>query len=96
MSLMMDVSAAVSLANIGLLAVLLATYGRIYKNTRAAFTLGLMFFAAMLALHNAIAVYGYFAMAPLYADALLPYFVGIHIAELAGIGALLKVTVRPF
>jgi hypothetical protein len=41
-------------------------------------------------------VYGYFAMAPLYADALLPYFVGVHIAELAGIGALLKVTVKPF
>lgn len=92
---MMDVSAAVSLANIAMLGVLLATYGRIYKNTRATFTVGLMFFAAMLALHNAIAVYGYFAMAPLYADALLPYFVGVHIAELAGIGALLKVTVRP-
>lgn len=96
MSLMMDISAAVSLANIAVLAVLLATYGRIYKNTRAAFTLGLMFFASMLALHNLIAVYGYFAMAPLYADALLPVFVGVHIAELAGIGALLKVTVRPF
>jgi len=26
---------------------------------------------------------------------LLPYFLGVHIAELAGIGALLKVTVRP-
>ena len=96
MSLMMDVSAAVSLVNVGVLAVLLATYGRIYKNTKATFTLGLMFFSAMLALHNAIAVYGYFAMAPLYADALLPYFVGVHIAELAGIGALLKVTVKPF
>lgn len=96
MSLMMDISAAVSLVNIAILAVLLATYGRIYKNTRATFTLGLMFFAVMLALHNVIAVYGYFAMAPLYADALLPYFVGVHIAELAGIGALLKVTVKPF
>jgi hypothetical protein len=34
-------------------------------------------------------------MAPLYAEPLLPYFLGVHIAELAGIGALLKVTVRP-
>jgi hypothetical protein len=96
MSLMMDISAVVSLVNIAVLAVLLATYGRIYRNTKATFTLGLMFFSAMLALHNVIAVYGYFAMAPLYADALLPYFVGVHIAELAGISALLKVTVRPF
>jgi hypothetical protein len=95
MAMLMDVSAAVSLVNIGILAMLLAMYGRIYANTRAVFTLGLAFFAGMLALHNGIAVYGYFAMAPLYAEPLLPYFLGIHIAELAGISALLKVTVRP-
>lgn len=95
MAMLMDVSAAVSLANIAVLAVLLALYGRIYANTKAVFTLGLMFFAGMLVLHNVIAVYAYFAMAPLYAEPLLPYFLGIHIAELAGIGALLKVTVRP-
>jgi hypothetical protein len=51
-----------------------------------------MFFASMLMLHNLIAVYAYFAMAPLYTEGLLPYFLGVHIAELAGIGALLKVT----
>lgn len=96
MAMLMDVSAAVSLVNIGVLAVLMAMYGRIYANTKAVFTLGLMFFSAMLVLHNAIAVYGYFAMAPLYAEPLLPYFVGIHIAELAGIATLLKFTVRPF
>jgi hypothetical protein len=92
MSLMMDVSAAVSLINVAVLAVLLGLYGRMYKNTRAVFTLGLMFFSGMLVLHNAIAVYGYFAMAPLYAEPLLPYFMGVHFAELAGISALLKVT----
>jgi hypothetical protein len=31
-------------------------------------------------------------MAPLYHEGLLPYFVVIHLAELAGIAALLKVT----
>lgn len=94
--MLMDVSAAVSLVNIGILAVLLALYGRIYLNTRAVFTLGLLFFAGMLVLHNAIAVYAYFAMAPLYAEPLLPYFAGVHIAELACVATLLKVTVRPF
>jgi hypothetical protein len=34
-------------------------------------------------------------MAPLYSDELLPYFAGIHIAELIGLIALLKVTVWP-
>jgi hypothetical protein len=52
-----------------------------------------MFFSGLLMLHNIIAVYAYFAMAPLYSEALLPYVVGISIAELAGIAALLRVTI---
>lgn len=95
MALLMDVSSVVSMANMTILVVLLAVYGRIYSKTGATFTIGLMIFAGMLMLHNVIAVYGYFAMAPLYSDDLLPYFVGIHIAELAGLIALLKVTVWP-
>jgi hypothetical protein len=43
-------------------------------------------------LHNIIAVYAYFAMEQLYAIGLLPYFVGIHIAELAGLSVLFRVT----
>lgn len=95
MALLMDVSSMVSMANVAMLVALLAVYANIYSKTRATFTIGLMVFAGMLMLHNVIAVYGYFAMAPLYSDDLLPYFVGIHIAELAGLIALLKVTVWP-
>jgi hypothetical protein len=95
MALLMDVSSIVSMANVAMLVALLAVYANIYSKTRATFTIGLMVFAGMLMLHNVIAVYGYFAMAPLYSDDLLPYFVGIHIAELAGLVALLKVTVWP-
>jgi hypothetical protein len=43
-------------------------------------------------LHNIIAVCAYFAMAQLYAIGLLPYFVCIHIAELAGLSMLFRVT----
>jgi hypothetical protein len=95
MALLMDVSSIVSMANVAMLVALLAVYANIYSKTRATFTIGLMVFAGMLMLHNVIAVYGYFAMAPLYSDDLLPYFVGIHIAELGGLVALLKVTVWP-
>lgn len=95
MSALMDISSIVSLINVAMLSVILALYGRIYSKTRATFTIGLMFFAGMLMLHNIIGVYGYFAMAPLYSEALLPYFVGVHFAEMAGIAALLRVTVRP-
>ena len=95
MALLMDVSSVVSMSNAVILVVLLAVYANIYRKTGATFTIGLMVFAGMLMLHNIIAIYGYFAMAPLYSDDLLPYFVGIHIAELAGLIALLKVTVWP-
>jgi hypothetical protein len=95
MALLMDISSVVSMANMTILVVLLVVYSRLYIKTRAAFTVGLAVFAGMLMLHNGIAVYGYFAMAPLYSMELLPYFVGIHIAELIGLIALLKVTIWP-
>jgi hypothetical protein len=95
MALLMDLSSIVSMVNMAILVILLAVYANIYRKTRATFTVGLMIFAGMLMLHNMIAVYGYFAMAPLYSDELLPYFIAIHIAELAGLIALLKVTVWP-
>ena len=95
MAWLMDVSSIVSMANMAILIALLAVYGRIYSKTRATFTIGLMVFSGMLMLHNVLAVYAYFAMAPLYSEQLLPYFAGIHIAELAGLVALLKVTVWP-
>lgn len=95
MSLLMDISSLVSMANMAILISLLVVYSRIYIKTKATFTIGLAVFASMLMLHNGIAIYGYFAMAPLYSDELLPYFVGVHIAELIGLIALLKVTVWP-
>ncbi|HKI08506.1 MAG TPA: hypothetical protein VKA09_08940 [Nitrososphaeraceae archaeon] len=91
----MDVSSIVSIVNVVILVILLAVYANIYRKMGATFTIGLMVFAGMLLLHNAIAIYGYFAMAPLYSNDLLPYFLGIHIAELAGLIALLKVAVWP-
>ena len=92
MNSLMEVSAGVGIVNVVLLIALLTVYAKVYKNTRAVFTIGLMFFAGMLMLHNIISVYAYFAMQPLYALGLLPYFAVIHIAELAGLAALLKVT----
>ena len=88
----MALSAGIALVNVALLIALLTLYAKIYKSTRAVFTIGLMFFAGMLMLHNIIAVYAYFAMEPLYAVAILPYFVVVHVTELAGIAVLLRVT----
>jgi hypothetical protein len=92
METLMSISAVVGLANIAILTAMLIIYAKVYKNTKAVFTIGLIFFVSLLILHNIIAVYAYFAMAPLYAIGLLPYFVGIHIAELAGLSVLFRVT----
>ena len=86
------ISAVVGLANIGILIALLIIYLRVYKNSKATFTIGLIFFVCLLMLHNVIAVYAYFAMQQLYSVGLLPYFVAIHIAELAGLSVLLRTT----
>jgi hypothetical protein len=92
MEILMTVSAIVGFANLGILLALLSVYAKIYKNTKAQFTIGLMFFVGLLILQNIITVYAYFAMSPLYAIGLLPYFLGIHIAELAGLSVLLRIT----
>jgi len=89
----MEISAALSIVNVALLITLLIIYLRIYRSSKAVFTLGLMFFAGLLMLHNVIAIYAYFAMELLYNDALMPYFVAIHAAELVGIAVLLKITI---
>lgn len=88
----MQLTAIVSLANIAILISLLIIYVKIYKTSKAVFTLGLMFFSVMMMLQNVIAVYAYFAMAPLYSSELHTYFLGIHITELVGLVALLKIT----
>ena len=92
MNILIALTAGIALVNVALLVSLLTIYARIYKKTKASFTIGWMFFAGMLILHNIIAVYAYFVMESLYSLELLPFFAVIHLAELAGIAVLLKVT----
>ena len=66
MEYLMQIIAAISFVTIALLIILLSIYIRIYRKSKAEFTLGLIFFASMLMLHNVIAIYAYFLMAPLY------------------------------
>jgi len=90
---LMEINAIVSIATIIISGILLYLYAKIYSKVRVkVVAVGLMFFASMLVVQNLIVVYAYFAMAPLYAEGLLPYFLFIHIAELAGVASLLKIT----
>ncbi|MGH9988176.1 MAG: hypothetical protein ACRD8W_29930, partial [Nitrososphaeraceae archaeon] len=79
---LISANAIVASANFAVLIALLVLYAKVYKSSKAKFTIGLMLFVSLLMLHNIIAVYGYFMMESLYAPTLIPYFLAIHIAEL--------------
>lgn len=90
----MIASTVVSGANMIVLGILIGVFVKIYSKTRAQLPLGMIFFAGLLFLHNLIGVYAYFSMMELYAQALLPYLLAVHIAELAGVLILLKITLQ--
>ena len=89
---LISANAIVAAANIAVLIALLVLYAKVYKTSKANFTIGLILFASLLMLHNIIAIYGYFMMEPLYAPALVPYFLAIHVAELGGLLVLFRIT----
>ena len=90
----MTASTIVSGANMIVLGILIGLFAKMYTKTKAQLPLGMIFFAGMLFLHNVIGVYAYFSMMELYAVALLPYLLAVHIAELAGILIFLKITLQ--
>jgi hypothetical protein len=90
----MTASTIVSGANMVSLGVLIGVFVKMYSRTKAQLPLGMIFFAGLLFLHNVIGVYAYFSMMELYAAALLPYMLAVHVAELAGILILLRVTLQ--
>ncbi len=90
----MTASTIVSGANMIVLGILVAVFVKIYSRTKAQLPLGMIFFAGLLFLHNVIGVYAYFSMMELYAVALLPYLLAVHVAELAGILIFLKITLQ--
>jgi hypothetical protein len=94
MELIMTASTIVSSANMVVLGILMAVFGKMYSKTKAQLPLGMIFFSGLLFLHNVITVYAYFSMMELYAAALLPYLLAVHMAELAGILVLLKITLQ--
>jgi len=90
----MTASTIVSGANLVVLGILVGVFIKIYSRTKAQLPLGMIFFAGLLFLHNVIGVYAYFSMMELYASALLPYLLAVHVAELAGILVFLKITLQ--
>ena len=85
---------AIGLASINsaILAGLIYLYAKISVRTRAAYSVGLAFFAALLLVHNLLTAFAYGTMSPLFGAEALPYLTAMGGAELAGLVVLLRIT----
>jgi hypothetical protein len=90
----MDASMYTAALNAILLFGLIIVYARIYRDTHAQFSLGLMIFSLILFAQNILSVYSLATMAPYIGDPFLPYLLGINLAEALGVVVLFRTTVR--
>lgn len=75
-----------------LLAFLAFTYGKTALSTGAKYPLGLLVFSVLLLIHSGGTAAGYAFFAGSIGDTAYPFMLGMGMAELVGIAALLKVT----
>lgn len=94
MSLLMDASMYSAAVSAILLVGLIVAYAKMYRDTRAQFSLGLMIFAIILFAQSIITVFSFVSMPYLILDPMPAYLLGINIAEVFGIAVLFKTTIR--
>jgi hypothetical protein len=82
----------VSIANMGILGILIVIFGKMYGTTKAQLPLGMIVVAGMLFLHNVIGALAYFSMEQIFSHEIFPYMMGVGIAELVGLIIFLKIT----
>lgn len=75
----------VSMANMGILGILISIFGKMYGKTRAQLPLGMIVVAGMLFLHNIIGALAYFSMEEIFSHDIFPYMLGVGIAEAIGL-----------
>jgi hypothetical protein len=85
----MEASVVIGVLNIGLTIVLFGLYRRIYAQTRAAFSLGLLFFAGAFVVQNLLVVYSYLATMPVIPPMMSPYLFSIGVTEGVGLTSIL-------
>ena len=89
---MMDVAILFSGLNAVLLAALLYFYARIAVRSRAAHSIGMMFFALLLLANSILTASSYAAMAPFFGSEALPYLSAMSVLEFFGLAILLRIT----
>jgi hypothetical protein len=91
---LMDASMYTAGLNAILLLGLSIVYARIYRDTHAQFSLGLMVFSMILFAQNVLSVYSFAAMSPYVLGPFLPYLLGINVSEALGVLVLFRTTLR--
>ncbi len=88
--------ASVVLAGISTIlgAILTAVYFRNHREIRSPFTLGLLLFAVFLVVHNAIVVYHFITMMPMFAFVDESLILAENILQVTAISILLTATLR--
>ena len=90
----MDLSMYTAGLSAALLLVLIAVYFRMYRDTKAQFSVGLTIFAVVLFVQNVLAVYSFLARGSYVLDQFLPFLLSTNLAELVGITVLLRTATR--
>ena len=90
----MDASLYTTIISATLMIGLIFVYARVYKDTRAQFSLGLTIFAMIFLAQNILAIYSFMTMSPYIGEPFLPYLLGINIAQVLGILVLFRTTTR--
>lgn len=75
-----------------LLVILAYTYATTAISTRAKYPLGLFIFSLLLLVHSAGTALGYTFFQGYIGDSAYPFMFGMGLAELVGVGALLRIT----
>ena len=91
---LMDASMYTAGLNVILLLGLIIVYTRMYRDTHAQFSLGLMIFSLILFVQNILSIYSFATMSPYIGDPFLPYLLGINVAEALGVIVLFRTTIR--
>ena len=92
MQLGVEMAVFFSFLNAAILLGLLYVYARILMKTHARYTFGLIIFAGLLLLQNAVTLSSYLFMIEFYSWQLYPVIDMISVIEFAALLALLKVT----
>jgi hypothetical protein len=92
MDTLMYLAIGIAAVNSVILLGLVYLYVRIAVRSRAVYSFGLSFFAAMLLLQNLLTAFAYGTMSPLFGTDALPYLSVIGGTELAGLLMLLRMT----